>query len=210
MLRIKIGLKNMTHVQLRSFARNHQSAIAGSADFPAPTPSTADYDALLAAYDARIGEIVQREIELAALRAQRDDLRLEMEQMVTSRSRYVAIAAQGDEAKVVSVGFALQGRATPTHELDAPQNVVARTGRNPGEALVRSRAVRQARGYLYEYREEPDSGTPGPWQPARLGSRCSLLLEELLPHTRYAFRMMPFGPNNLKGPWSDIAHCYTG
>ena len=159
------------------------------------------------AYDAKLDAIASIETTLQTMRAEKDAMRVVLERELTGRGSYVDLASGGDEAKILSAAFQVQSAATTTTSIDAPQEVIATMGDNPGEIDLSCNAVAKAKSYIIEMREHSETAAPGAWQMAKVVSRSSGTINGLASGKKYAFRMKALGPNDLESPWSDETVC---
>lgn len=204
---VKLELKEKNYAELGTFGTEHKDAMAGNANFPTPTPTAAVYEPALAAYLAKSAQITATEIELTTFRSQRDELRKELEVLLTARGSYVQQTSGGDEAQILSSGFGVQATGSATTSMPKPINPAASMGDFEGEIDVHCNAVPKAKSYIYEMREHPDTAAPGPWSQAKIATRSSASINGLVPGKRYAFRIRALGPNELESPWSDEVSC---
>ncbi len=205
MAKVKLDLKGKNDGVLREFAEAHKAAMVGNANFPTPNPTPAVFDAALLAYTDKMDEIMAAEIALSTLRTQREDLRVGLETALNTRGSYVEAASGGDEAKILSAGFAVQAAGSATTSLIAPYNVAASLGDNEGEIDLTWNAIPKAKSYLVEVREHSDTAAPGTWAFAKVAPRSSASVGGLVTGRKYAFRIRAVGPNDIESPWSGEA-----
>lgn len=205
MPKVKLDLKNKDYVTLRDFAESHRDAMAGNANYPTPQPTVAVFDASLQAYSNKLDEITATEVALQTLRAERDDMREELEKNLNARSTYVDTASNGELAKILSAAFEVQAEGSPTTQMPKPEGISASMGDDEGEIDVSCHAVPKAKSYLIEIRDHSDTAAPGTWALAKISGRSSATITGLTSGKKYAFRIRAIGPNNLESPWSDEA-----
>jgi len=208
MNRIKLDLKNKNDDTLRNFATEHQAAIADNPRFPDPVPDAPDFDGALAAFSAKLDAIAAARTALAALLAEKRDLRAALETRLNGRANHVEITAGSDPAAIRSAGFEPRARRTSTSRIAPPQNLTATMGVNAGEVILTCAPVRKARAYLIDLRDH-DGAPPAEtgWRQARVASRSTATVTGLVSGRKYAFRIRALGPNDLESPWSDEAVC---
>ena len=105
----------------------------------------------------------------------------------------------GDEAKILSTGFAVRAAGSPVGALPAPIDFLATFGDNPGEVDVTWSAVKGAKSYIVEVRENV-AGTA--WGGARVVTKSRATIDGLTTGKTYAFRVRAVGTAG-EGPWSD-------
>lgn len=207
MSKVKLDLQRKDFTQLKTFAKGHRDAMEGNPNFITPSPTVVVYDAVFAAYDAKMSQIATAEVDLLTMRAERDTMRVEMEVNLTSRGSYVETTSGGVAAQILSAAFEIQADATPTTSMDKPYNVVATMGDNDGEIDVGCHSVPKAKSYIYEMREHSDTAAPGAWGNAKVATRSSTSFSGLGSGKKYSFRIRALGPNELESPWSDEMIC---
>lgn len=205
MAKVKLELRDKNDGVLREFAEAHKAAMVGNTNFPTPNPTPAAFDATLLAYTGKMDEIMAAEIALTTLRTQKDDLRVSLETALNTRGSYVEATSGGDEAKILSSGFAVQVPRSTTTSLDALINVAASLGDDEGEIDLTWNAVPKAKSYIVEMREHSDTAAPGSWQFAKVAPRSSASVGGLMTGKKYAFRIRAVGPNDIESPWSGEA-----
>ncbi len=207
MATVRLELQDKNDNELRDFAELHITKMTGNANFPDPEPLPADFDPDAAAYRAKLAEIAVAEAALAALRSQKDALRVTVESNLTTRGRYVQNKSGGDPAIILSSGFEIQDERTTTTGLPQPQNLVARIGDNAGDVDLMCHAVKRAKSYIWQCREHIEGQPPGAWTQAKVSTRSSVTATGLISGRKYAFRVQALGPNETESPWSDEAVC---
>jgi hypothetical protein len=207
MSKVKLDLRSKDFLQLRTFATGHRDAMAGNANFTTPVPTVAEFGASLDGYDAKLDEISAAEVDLLTLRAERDALRVTLEEKLSDRGIYVETTSGGDMAKILSAAFEVQADATPTTSMEKPYDLSATMGDNAGEIDLGCHAVPKSKSYIFEMREHSDSAAPGAWVQAKISTRSSTTIEGLASGKKYAFRVRALGPNDLESPWSDEVTC---
>ncbi|MCB1063564.1 MAG: fibronectin type III domain-containing protein [Verrucomicrobiae bacterium] len=200
MAKVKLGLQRKSDANLSLFCNNHQAQMDGNANFPAPMPDVVTYDAALTDYNAEMANVLALEDELAAARARRKKARDVLEKLTTERGDYVNIESKGEAAKVLSSGFDVRGPSTPIGELAAPINLASKMGTMDGEIRLSWKTVSGARSYLVDHREHDVPGSA--WELVEVCTAARLKVGNLVPGTRYAFRVRGVGAAG-PGPWSD-------
>lgn len=207
MAKVKLELQSKNDESLRTFAQNHIVSIEGNPSYPTPDPTALIFDAKEAAYSAKLAEIAAVETSLKSLRAQKDELRVDLEAALNVRGGYVDDASGGDEAKILSAGFQVQSNGTATTSIAAPERVTPTMGDNDGEIDLAWNRVVKAKSFIIEMREHSDTSAPGPWVQVKVSTRSSATITGLVTGKKYAFRVRALGPNELESPWSPEVIC---
>jgi hypothetical protein len=203
MSKVKIELQQKSDTELRDYALNHKTKMAGNANYPAPDPAPAVFDPAAQAFADKLAEITALENTLAQKRSEKDALRTALEGHLTARAAHVQTASGGDPAKIQSAGLDLQSAATPTTSMPQPKNAVATTGDMAGEVDLACDAVPRTKTYLWECRTHEDGQAPGAWVSLKPAGRSTATATGLVPGKEYAFRVQVLGPNETISPWSD-------
>jgi len=98
---------------------------------------------------------------------------------------YAERMARLDEATILSAGFNVSKRAAPAQKTE----LSAEAGEKPCSVLLRRQAVPGAKAYLWQYCINKVSETEEGWSNSGATSKATVLLENLLPVTRYWFRV---------------------
>lgn len=206
MAKVKLDLQNKRDAQLLSFAREHQTAMAGNPRYPDPKPEPAVLEAVVAEFAKQMAEVGNLETQLLTLKSSREVTRLSLERLLTERGNYVDSSSGGSETAILSAGFDTRAAAIPTTSLAAPEGLVTELGRNPGEIEVRCDPVPKAKAYVVSYRLQ--SGTAdSEWQQGKMTTRSSTKVSGLVSGQRYSFRMRGLGANEIESPWSNESIC---
>lgn len=126
--------------------------LTSNPNFPATTPSIADFTLLKQAYTQALQDSAEGSKTAIAIKNQtKEELLIAMRNLATN----IESLAQGDRAKMVSSGFDLAGDGENVPPLGGPINFVLSDGLNPGELKLSVKAVQQAVSYVHEYTEGP-------------------------------------------------------
>ena len=107
-----------------------------------------------------------------------------------------------DPAKLQKV-YTLKKGPTPTTSMAQVQNLALSFGDNPGELDAMWKPDRLARSYALECRYVNQPGSA--FVHAKVSSKSSTTLTGLTSGQAVQIRVRAIGPNELVGPWSDIA-----
>ncbi len=195
----KLDLKNRTDDQLATFCDTHVAALTGNADFTTPDPTAAAFATTLTAFKTALTAAQQAQAAAQQKTAVKDAARAALETALNTRRSYVDSKSGGDEAKILSTGFAVRAAGSPVGALPAPIDFLATFGDNPGEVDVTWSAVKGAKSYIVEVRENV-AGTA--WGGARVVTKSRATIDGLTTGKTYAFRVRAVGTAG-EGPWSD-------
>ena len=199
MAQSKLDLRNRTDSELATFCDAHVAAMAGNADFSTPDPTAAAFATTLTAFNTALTEAEQAQAAAQQKTAVKDAARADLEGALNGRRNYVDTKSGGDEAKILSTGFGVRAAATPIGALPAPIDFLATFGDNPGEVDLTWSAVKGAKSYIVEVRENV-AGTA--WGGAKVGTKSRATIDGLTTGKTYAFRVRAVGTAG-EGPWSD-------
>ena len=184
----------------RARSGEHRTAPTGKAEFPPPLPSlatlTAKADALSAKVSAREAAKMALDEALSAL----NTAEAELDADLMSLMAYVESASGGDEAKILSAGFEIKGKATPIGAMPQVEGLDSTVGDAEGRIILRWKSVKGAK--TYEVQTCPDPITAAGWKAAGLSTKASLILDGLPTGGRCWFRVRAIGSAG-PGPWSD-------
>ncbi len=207
MAKVKQDLDSKSDAEVLSYALAHKTAIIGKPEFATPDPTALIYDPVVAEYSDLLDEITQMEAALASKRAAKEAKKAELKLLLAARASWVQKASKGSAEIILMAAFEIQADGAPTTSLPQPQNLVATTGKNEGEADVGCAAVKKAKVYFWECREHVEGQVPGPWTQFKVSGTSSITATALVSGRKYAFRVRVLGPNETESPWSDEAVC---
>jgi len=196
----KLSLQSMGSLEKVQKTEDLVAALTGNASFPNPIPSlatlTGKADALSAAVSAREAAKLTLEQAVSALNTAEE----EVDASLTSLMAYVESASGGEEAKILSAGFEIKGKAAPAGAMPQAEGLESAAGDTEGRVNLRWKPVKSAK--TYEVHSCPDPITSAGWKPAGLSTKASLVLDGLPTGGRCWFRVRAIGSAG-PGPWSD-------
>ncbi|WP_315817388.1 fibronectin type III domain-containing protein [Paraflavitalea speifideaquila] len=142
----------------------------------------ADYATLLSR--AQTGDRIQI--------AFKNEKREALAQLLTRLAAYVTLAADGDEAIMVSSGFELAKEPGNRPPIGTPENFLVNFGLNTGEMVSSVARVMGARSYVHEYTPDP-IGPDSEWNK-QFTTRRKYTFAGLVPGQKYWFRVAAIGP----------------
>ncbi len=197
---IKLSLFKLTVLQLLALLQNVIEKFTGNANFPTPPFSIAQMEAKYtelkdAVAAATEGGLLQRKL--------RDDLVLEVRDILRVQADYVRQIANGNGTILASSGFALRRAPEPIEVVDIPQNVKARSTYEEGTIKLSWGRTVGARMFRVE-RAEGDPTLPTTvWSSVTQTTRQSVDVANLVPYQAYYFRVVAMG-TQTEGKPSDV------
>jgi hypothetical protein len=202
MPKIKLNFRQLTIPEKIARARQIVAAMTGNSNFPIPHPPLTELTAAADTLEAAANAAQAARVEARHLTGVRDHNEDELYQLITQIGGYVESVAGGDEAMIMSAGLETRAAATPDGSApEAPETLTATTGNHDGEIELSWDAVRNARSYVVERTTDPQAG---PWTPAGVSPRSSLMIDGLESGKRYYFRVASVTLNG-QSPWSNHA-----
>ncbi len=119
------------------------------------------------------------------------------EALFNTRVNYLDDASGGSEPEILSAAVPVQGVPAPIGQLPAPGDFMPTMGDIPGQIDLSWNAVRGAKSYVIEYREQ---GTTGAWTQ-EFSTKSKHEVNGLVSGKTYVFRVLALGAAG-KSPWS--------
>jgi hypothetical protein len=181
MKRVKVIL-NFAHISVATFielARNTVTKMTGNASFPTPDVAlsqiTACASTLEAKYNAALGGGRQQTAEMHQARKALEDL-------MRKQALYVERITSGNEAMILSSGFNSSKQPLPAIRPDFS----AATGKLEGEIIVKHKAVKAARSWVWQYCADPLGSAA--WVQAGISTQTTFTIKGLVQGRKYWFR----------------------
>lgn len=159
------------------------------ANFPTPNPPLATVSTLAGDFQVAINEA---EAGGSLERSIRDAKKLELIDTMHSLSNYVLFTADGDRLVAESSGFTIAKDPTPQPPIEKPVGIQLFDGPNAGEMLLVFKAVKGAKGYVYQVSLDPLDETK--WTTV-YGTTRKNLFTGLESGKKYYVRVAAFGVN---------------
>lgn len=121
------------------------------------------------------------------------------------QARYVERIADEDAALVLSAGFSLAKQPLPTQRSEFS----VEAGRNSGSVILRRQAVQGAKSYIWQYCIHALAETDDGWKIAEVTGKASVELTDLLPVTKYWFRVAAVSSTGTSSYNDPIMHIVT-
>lgn len=130
MATLKLGLEDVTALDLVPYAQGIHDRMQGNALFPAPIPS-------LPVLQTAIDALKDANARVSAERGRSDFLAkqvalAELQRQMKRLAAYVSLVADGDEVIILSSGFGVRKKASPVVKLNIPQRLISRLTRTSG------------------------------------------------------------------------------
>ena len=197
--KVKLDLAALNDDGMASFGEEHKSKMAGNPLYPAPTPSTVDFDAILAQYEAALTASDSARTAALEATAAKNAARAALSNALNQRANYVQTASNGNTAAILSSGLPVKKVRTPKGALPAPQNLRITLGNVQGAMTVQWNAVSGNQGYLIRCAKD----TPvRDWSQLKRSSKPKLDLQDLEVGTTYVFQVSTAGGDTGQSPWS--------
>lgn len=188
MATLKLGLEDVTALDLVPYAQGIHDRMQGNAHFPAPIPALpvlqSAIDALKDA-NARVSaergrsDFLAKRVALAGLQRQMKRL-----------AAYVSLVADGDEVTILSSGFGVRKKASPVGQLSIPQKLNTRLTRTAGRVELDWEVIPGAKLY-HVYMST--SGSPFEWKLVAMTTKSRHNMDQLVSGTFYWFCVSAVG-----------------
>lgn len=204
-IKVKLNLDSKSDANLLTFAQAHVTAMTGNANFATPLPATAAFATVLTAYSAALGNFNTAQAAAKTATTIKDTARLALENVLTQRSDYVQLTANGaadPEAVVESAAFSVKAGGSATTPPEMVANLSITSGDNAGELDLQWDPTRGAKTYDIETSPEPMTATS--WTAQRSVTKSKAVLLGLTSGAKMWVRVRAVGPGGT-GAWSDPA-----
>ncbi len=153
MKKVKLGLSNLSSLQLAAKAQHLVTMLTGNANFVTPNPTLVFIlglmnALLLAVEDASNGDKVKKAAERTAY--------TNLKNAIVLLGGYVQEASGGDETKILSSGFEVVGQRHPQSVLTAVENVHSIATNIEHQVILKWNNLKGASAYLISFAENPD------------------------------------------------------
>lgn len=168
--------------------------------YPAPPVPEADLQATYLDLTAARVRAVQGG-KLAT--AQKKEVEATLEEMLTLNAFYVNIHCGGSLSKLLSSGYEAVSDNTARVPLPTPEVVIATLGMS-GELVLKTPAIRNAKGYQAKHALIDGQGTPGEWVQDEIFTRSrQIIVRGLTPGAMYAVSVRAIGGSTGSSGWSN-------
>lgn len=188
MATLKLGMEDVTPVDLVPYAQGIHDAVQGNPLFPSPIPSMADFQ------DA-INALMEANARVAAERGRSDFLAknvalTQLRRQLKRLSAYVSLVADGDASIILSSGFGVRKKASRVGELNRPNKLRNRLTRTTGRVELDWEVIPGAKlyhVYMSESMNDPQ------WKLAAITSKSRYNADGLTSGRFYYFAVSAIG-----------------
>lgn len=199
MFQIVLNLSRLNDADLIQKVRDTaQGLTTHAADFTGIAPSATDLTAAATTFQGVVTANNTKQQEALNSTTMKNEARAILEGTITAAGSWTETNVT-DETKAGNV-WTLKRAATTTTSIAQVGNLTASFGDEPGEVHLGWNPVDKAKSY------EIQCKLPGgEWIHAKTIGKSSADIKNLTRGMLYQFRVRAIGPNDLEGPWSDIA-----
>jgi hypothetical protein len=158
---------------------------------PNPPEALAKLEKILPDYDQSVVNARGRDKEMVAIKKA---LKVEIIALLTELDSYITAIGNGDEAMLLSSGFAISGQST-VQPMPGIVKLDVELG-PPGEVTISVKQVRSAKAYLHQYTTETPTSETVWITEGSSNPECTF--RGLKSYTKYWFRIVAIGKNDQK------------
>jgi hypothetical protein len=202
MAEVDINLHELNVTELLAIAAGVASALEDNVNFPAPTPTPQELDALTARVSAADEAYRTQRARVSEAKVALDRATEELRHALGEEVAYVQTQSGGDIAKILSANLHVEEETSfwPFNRMAQVGELHASMGDQPGEIDIAWDAVPNASGYEVEI--ACDLNGEGPWEQSGATTQSKITIEKLNNRTRYWFRVRAVGERGA-GDWSE-------
>ncbi len=196
----KLGLKDLTLLELLELALTLINGLTGNADFTTPDPALSVITALRNALQAAL---TARNDAQTSLNNKNDLLktaRKALEDALTSLVEYINKQSNGDAAKIASTGAAVAATPAPVTNVEQVSGLAGSDGDDDGDINLMWNRVKKI--IHYELQQSTDPFTATSWHLVAAATKSSETVSGLTLGTKNWFRVRAVSGSD-KGPWSE-------
>jgi hypothetical protein len=147
----KLELSKKPDQELDNYAQDKVNRIENNADFPSVQGMLPDLKTTLEEYITALDNIGSGKSETA----KKNQLRSELQTLLTKAASYCALDADGDVAKFLTSGFDVRSQGSPVGTLPKPSSFKFTVSDNTGEAFASMEAFPKAKGFSFAWTADP-------------------------------------------------------
>ena len=182
------GIDGLADPVFETLSQSIYASMLGNENFPTPLPALTVIDESVTIYsNALVAALQTKGKNEIAIKTQ---ARQTLTELLTQLANSVMATANGDRVKLVSAGFPI-GKEGETIILSKPENIQVTDGVNPGELVVKVKAVKGAKGYAHQYTPDPLTANSEWKQVLSTSSKCTIT--NLVSGQKYWCRVAAFG-----------------
>lgn len=198
---IKLSLYKLAAMKLLVLFNNViEKFTLNASTFPNPPISVANMETMSVSFSTAVYAAIDGGV---ADRKKRDNLVLEVRDMLRTQADYVRSVCGANAAMLALSGFELSKMPEPINEVGIPGRLVAAATDKSGDLLIRWGKTIGARMFRVEKASGDPAGGPVTWNEIALTGRQSAVVSGLVPYTEYYFRVIGVGITH-EGMPSDI------
>lgn len=198
---IKLSLFKLAVKQLLVLFNNViEKFTLNASTFPNPPISVAEMETMSESFSSAVYAAIDGGV---ADRKKRDNMVLEVRDMLRIQADYVRSVCNGDAALLALSGFELSKMPEPINEVGVPGRLVASATDMSGVLLIRWGKTKGARMFRLEKASGDPAGGPVTWSEVTLTGRQSAEVSGLVPYAECFFRVIGVGITH-EGMPSDI------
>ena len=186
---IKLSLFQLTFVKLLALIRNVIAKMTGNPNFATPAVPLAAMKTLADAFEAAIEDATNGSRQSKLVRNQ---LMLQVREMLSAQADYVRSLCNGDAAKLESSGFELAKQREPIGVPGTAKTMEARPTGLKHELELRWTTVHGAHGYQI-WRTSMDPAVEANWEAIGYTTRVRHLVADLESYKAYWFCVSAIG-----------------
>lgn len=199
-----MNFKNLDAAQLLQFAEEiHNKMTLNSDIFATPTPELATLAAATTAYRDAVTEAAFNDRRAISFR---NDMRSELETVISDLAKYVEITARGNQTVILSAGFLPTKDPSADNGVNPKAEKLSVQPRGLGTLTVAAKVApwEKARYYQFEYRKK----LAGAEWNAVLSPTATLDIENLEAFQEYEFRASYLGKSTTP-VYSDVVSTFA-
>ncbi len=181
--KIKSNFTGLSDPALDARASGIISAMTGNPHFPQPTPALEDVSNSLKLFSEALALSKTGDQVKAAYKNQ---LRDNLDDLLTKLANYCSFIAQGDRFKLTSSGFQVNAEANSSKAVGFPENFSVEIGQQSGSAFASVNRVANANSYLFRWGVAPIANDN--WFNT-VSSQSRLAITGLVRGTNYSFQI---------------------
>jgi hypothetical protein len=198
--RVKLGLANLTILELLELALTLNNGLTGNPDFTTPDPTLAVIAALRTAAQNALNARNDAETALGTKNDLLKVARTDLETALTSLADYIDKQSGGVEAKITSTGAQVAATPTPVTDIVQVTGLTGSDGDDDNEIDLGWNRVKRIIHYELERSADPVTATS--WQLIAAPTKSKHTVGGLTAGTKYWFRVRAVSGSD-KGPWSE-------
>ena len=201
MSKVVLNLEGLTESEIVILGGEIATGLTQNAgDFPSPDPTPAQINTATDAFKAAMLTAETKAQEAAAATMAKDVSLATLKGVLTDSASWAERKIK-DPVKLAKV-YHLKKPATPKPALGQMAPPMLDFGANPGELMVKGKALAGAVSYEFQCRYA--GAGDGVWTHAKTATKAKVTLKGLNSGQKLQVRVRAIGANEEEGPWSDF------